>query len=70
MDISIKGNKNGLELTKELKASKEYSKIPVIALTAHAFDIDRENSFKAGCAEYISKPFLKEVLLESIRRVL
>ena len=70
MDISIKGNKNGLELTKELKASKEYSKIPVIALTAHAFDTDRENSIKAGCEEYISKPFLKEVLLETIGRFL
>ena len=70
MDISIKGNKNGLELTKELKASKEYSKIPVIALTAHAFDTDRENSFKAGCEGYISKPFLKEVLLETIGRFL
>ncbi len=68
MDISIKGDKNGLELTKELKASKEYSKIPVIALTAHAFDTDRENAMEAGCNEYISKPFLKEVLLEKIAK--
>ncbi len=66
MDISIKGNKNGLELTKELKSSKEYSNIPVIAITAHAFDMDRQNSLEAGCDDYLSKPFSKKLLLETI----
>jgi CheY-like chemotaxis protein len=42
MDISIKGVMNGLELTKELKASKEFSHIPVIAVTAHVFEEDRQ----------------------------
>ncbi len=37
MDISLKGKKNGLELTKELKANPEYKNIPVVCLTAHAF---------------------------------
>ncbi len=66
MDISIKGNKNGLELTKELKASIEYSHIPVIAITAHAFDRDRQNALQAGCNDYLSKPFSKALLLETI----
>lgn len=68
MDISIKGTKNGLELTKELKASKEYSRIPVIAVTAHAFDKDRINSLEAGCDDYISKPFTKQSLLDMIAK--
>jgi CheY-like chemotaxis protein len=66
MDISIKGNKNGLELTKELKASLEYSKIPVIAITAHAFESDRNNALEAGCDDYLAKPFSKNLLLETI----
>ena len=68
MDISIKGTKNGLELTKELKSSKEYSHIPVIAVTAHAFERDRINSLEAGCDDYISKPFTKESLLDMIAK--
>jgi CheY-like chemotaxis protein len=66
MDISIKGSKNGLELTKELKASKEFSHIPIIAVTAHAFASDRINSLAAGCDNYLSKPLTKESLLNMI----
>ena len=66
MDISIKGEKNGLELTKELKASKEFSHIPIIAVTAHAFDHDKKNALDAGCDRYLSKPFTKERLLNVI----
>lgn len=66
MDFSIKGDMNGLELTKVLKASKEYSKIPVIALTAHAFESDRANAMNAGCDEYLSKPFSRNALLDTI----
>ncbi|MDP3684921.1 MAG: response regulator, partial [Ignavibacteria bacterium] len=66
MDISIGGSKNGLELTKELKASKEYHHIPIIAVTAHAFNKDRQNALAAGCDDYLSKPFSKASLLEMI----
>lgn len=66
MDISIKGKKNGLELTKELKASKEYSHIPVIAITAHAFEEDRQNTLRAGCDGFLSKPFSRKSLLDMI----
>jgi CheY-like chemotaxis protein len=66
MDITIKGSRNGLELTKELKVSKEFSHIPIIAVTAHAFESDRKNSLDAGCDSYISKPFTKDSLLNMI----
>ncbi|MCK9210120.1 MAG: PAS domain S-box protein [Ignavibacteriaceae bacterium] len=70
MDISISGSKDGLEFTKELKASKEYQHIPIIAVTAHAFDRDRQNAMAAGCNEYLSKPFTKESLLKMLARLL
>jgi CheY-like chemotaxis protein len=63
MDISIMGHKNGLELTKELKSSKEYSHIPVIIITAHAFEKDKQNALEAGCDNFLAKPFSKESLL-------
>ncbi len=66
MDISIRGSKNGLELTKELKTKENFRHIPIIAITAHAFDKDRQNSLAAGCDEYLSKPFTKEALLNML----
>jgi PAS domain S-box-containing protein len=68
MDISIRGSKNGLELTKELKESKEFSHIPIIVVTAYAFVSDRKNSLDANCDSYLAKPFTKESLLNMIAR--
>lgn len=56
MDISIKGQKNGLELTREIKLNSSTSLIPVVCYTAHAFAHDRLNALDAGCDEYVSKP--------------
>jgi len=66
MDLSIFGSKNGLELTKELKASKEYYHIPVIAITAHAFEEDKQNALAAGFDDFLAKPFTKQSLLDMI----
>jgi hypothetical protein len=67
MDISIRGSRNGLELTKALKAAKEFSHIPVIAITAHAFESDKQNALEAGCSGFLAKPFTKESLLILIK---
>lgn len=66
MDISIRGQKNGLELTKELKENPEYSKIPIVCYTAHAFNTDRINALDAGCDLYLSKPSDIRILLNSL----
>ena len=70
MDISIRGDMNGLELTTLIKKTPEYSNIPVIAVTAHAFSTDRQNSLDAGCDEYISKPFGIKELFEKINKLI
>lgn len=70
MDISIFGNKNGLELTKEIKSNDKYKNIPVLCITAHAFKHDENNAINAGVDHFIRKPFnihkLKELINESI----
>jgi len=68
MDISLPGEENGLELTRRIRADEDLGQIPVIALTAHAFPRDRENSLNAGCNDYISKPFDRQTLIDTIRR--
>src|SRR5947209_13099247 len=55
MDVQLPGQ-DGLTLTRLLKADPTTSAIPVVALTAHAMNGDRESALDAGCAGYISKP--------------
>ena len=50
------------------KVSKEFSHIPIIAVTAYAFESDMRNSLAAGCESYLAKPFTKESLLNMIAR--
>lgn len=70
MDISIKGYKNGLDLTKELKNHPLFSMIPIVCYTAHAYNEDRINSIDAGCDAYISKPTNYNVLLNTLLRLI
>lgn len=70
MDISLPGDENGLELTRRIRESESLRDLPIIAVTAHAFPRDRENSLAAGCNEYISKPFERRFLLATVERYL
>jgi CheY-like chemotaxis protein len=55
MDIHLPGM-DGLTFTRQLKADPATRSIPVVALTAHAMDADRELATAAGCDGYIFKP--------------
>jgi CheY-like chemotaxis protein len=66
----LKGRLNGLELTRLLKESNEYKSIPIIAVTGHAFDKDKDKCLTAGCNDYISKPFNVEELEKKINKCL
>ena len=61
---------DGWEATRRLKAAQETRAIPIIALTAHAMESDRERALRAGCDEYDSKPIEFPRLLEKIATLL
>ena len=61
---------DGWEATRRIKATAELSKIPIIALTAHAMATDRDKALKAGCDDYDTKPIELERLLGKIRALL
>jgi CheY-like chemotaxis protein len=66
MDLSLPVL-DGWEATRQLKAAPETSRIPVIALSAHAMAGDREKAMQAGCDDFDTKPVDIQRLLAKIR---
>ena len=58
---------DGWEATRRLKADPATASIPVIALTAHAMDSDREKALAAGCDDFDTKPIELPRLLEKMK---
>ena len=56
---------DGLEATREIR--KMDSEIVIIALTANAFDSDRQKSLDAGCNDYMSKPVAPNELRSKLK---
>lgn len=50
------------------KIRERDKEIPIIALTAFAFDQDRQKAIQAGCNDYMSKPLSRDLLKEMIRK--
>lgn len=69
MDIGL-GEMDGWEATRRLKADQNTAHIPIIALTASAFESDREKSLEAGCCEFDTKPVDLMRLLGKMEAVL
>lgn len=69
MDISLPGQ-DGLSLTRDLKSDPTTSRIPVVALTAHAMVGDREASLAAGCSGHLTKPIDVEKFGDEVRAFL
>ena len=61
---------DGWSATRQLKADPKLKGIPVIAVTAHAMQGDREKALDAGCDEYETKPFDFARLIEKIQALL
>ncbi|MFO7525292.1 MAG: response regulator [Ignavibacteriaceae bacterium] len=70
MDVSLKGTKNGLELTKEIKSDPSYSGTPIICLTAHAQTMMRQTAIESGTDYFITKPISNKILKETVRSLL
>lgn len=64
MDLSLKGDEDGITLTRRLRADTEWKTIPIIATTAHAFNDDRVRALEAGCDAYLAKPIAHRELLK------
>ncbi len=63
---------NGYEATKMIRdiEKEKGTRIPIIALTAYAMKSDKDMCIEAGMDDYISKPFKRQVFLDSIEKYL
>ena len=69
MDVGLPGI-DGWEATRRLKADAATQRVPVIALTAHAMEGDRERALAAGCDDYEIKPIDFNQLFQKIETLL
>jgi CheY-like chemotaxis protein len=61
---------DGWNATRQLKADDATRQIPVVALTAHATDRDRDLALAAGCDDFDTKPVEIDRLLGKINALI
>lgn len=57
---------DGYQATQQIKASLKGQETVIIALTASAFEEERQGILACGCDDFLHKPFREEVLLDKI----
>lgn len=69
LDMSLPGI-DGWEVTTVLKRDERTRHIPIVALTAHALQAERQRTARVGCDGFLAKPCAPPDLLAEISRLL
>ena len=64
MDISLP-IMDGYEATRKIRETLKST--PIIGLSAHAMQSDRDKALEAGCNDYMTKPFDEDLLLKKLK---
>jgi two-component system cell cycle response regulator DivK len=67
MDMSLPVM-NGWTAVQEIKANPKLAMIPIIGLSAHAMNEERQRALESGCDEYLTKPVDEDLLFKTIER--
>ena len=59
---------DGIEFIKQLRSESAYRSVPVIMLTSEFSDFKKSEAEIAGVSEWIVKPFIRQQLLQSVRK--
>ncbi|MGS2743419.1 response regulator transcription factor [Halomonas sp. LS-001] len=69
LDIGLPGI-SGFDVLEQLRAQPLTKRLPVIILTAHGREVEREKGMALGADDYITKPFSTQALVEKVRQLL
>ncbi|GAB4261271.1 MAG: hypothetical protein Kow0092_10690 [Deferrisomatales bacterium] len=69
LDMQMPGV-DGYEVARRIRGSDRRSAVPVVALTAHAMEGDRQRCLEAGCSHYLPKPVDRRALVELLGRII
>ena len=65
LDISLPGI-SGFEVLESLRAQQEFKRLPIIMLTAHGREVEKEKGLALGADDYVTKPFSTRQLVEKV----
>jgi DNA-binding response OmpR family regulator len=69
LDISLPGI-SGFDVLEQLRADSDHARLPIIMLTAHGREVEREKGMALGADDYITKPFSTQALVEKVKSLL
>ncbi|PAU78946.1 response regulator transcription factor [Halomonas salipaludis] len=69
LDISLPGI-SGFDVLEQLRADPAHAKLPIIMLTAHGREVEREKGLALGADDYITKPFSTQALVDKVQGLL
>ena len=58
---------DGIELTRELRRNPSYESLPIVMLTSDFQDYKRREAEEAGVDRWITKPFIRNRLIRTVR---
>lgn len=69
LDISLPGI-SGFDVLERLRHDPDHTRLPIIMLTAHGREVEREKGLALGADDYITKPFSTQALVDKVKTLL
>ncbi len=69
MDVSLRGERSGVEIVREVKKHPTYKNIPVVCLSAHVFSQVQRQAIDAGADAYLTKPVHNHKLIDTLTKL-
>ncbi|WP_458524659.1 response regulator transcription factor [Onishia taeanensis] len=69
LDISLPGI-SGFDVLERLRTDPALTRLPIIMLTAHGREVEREKGLALGADDYITKPFSTQALVNKVKTLL